>query len=384
MSLIKSIDELPDVSFIGDITLDDVRAQMIADYRAKYEELTGTASELPADDKNRLLLGVCAMQIYQGFRFIEQTGKMNLLKYASGAFLDNLGALKNVKRNENAKSTVTIRFTKDNSVLQNEIVIPAKTRVTTEDYEVFWETPDIEVTIPAGRLYIDVDCTCTEDGSFSNGFEYGEIAVLADTVAFIRSVGNVNTSSGGADYENDDAFRLRILNAPSGYSTAGAADSYCYFIKQLDPQIADVAVEPGENDGELTAYILTYSGVLTADQITAIQALVDNADFRPLTDKVTVAAATSITYGVDLLYYVSKKNESKLTSIRMAVEKAVDEFIAAQSVSLGKNVNPSVLIQKVMNAGACRVHLNSPSFAQVNSHQYAMETYRITQYMGLE
>ena len=357
---------------------------MIADYREKYEELTGAAPELPADDKNRLLLGVCAMQIYQGFQYIEQTGKMNLLKYASGAFLDNLGALKNVKRNENAKSTVAIRFTKDNSVLQNEIVIPAKTRVTTEDYEVFWATPDVDVTIPAGRIYLDVDCTCTEDGSFSNGFEYGEIAVLADTVAFIRSVENVNTSSGGADYENDDAFRLRVLNAPSGYSTAGAADSYCYFIKQLDPQIADVAVEQGENDGELTAYILTYSHGMTADQITAIQTLVDNADFRPLTDKVTVAAATYITYGVDLLYYVSRKNESKLTSIRMAVEKAVDEFIAAQSVSLGKNVNPSVLIQKVMNAGACRVHLNSPSFAQVNPHKYAMNTYRITQYMGLE
>ncbi len=384
MSLIKSIDELPDVSFIGDITLDDVRAQMVADYREKYEELTGTAPELPADDKNRLLLGVCAMQIYQGFRFIEQTGRMNLLKYASGAFLDNLGALKNLKRNENAKSTVTIRFNKDNSVLQNEIVIPARTRVTTEDYEVFWETPDIEVTIPAGRLYIDVDCTCTEDGSFSNGFEYGEIAVLADTVAFIRSIGNTNASAGGADYESDDAFRLRILNAPSGYSTAGAADSYCYFIKQLDSQIADVAVEAGENDGELTAYILTYSGAPTADQITAIQALIDNADFRPLTDKVTVAAATYITYGVDLLYYVSRKNESKLTSIRMAVEKAVDEFIAAQSVSLGKNVNPSALIQKVMNAGACRVQLNAPSFAQTNSHQFAMNTYRLTQYMGLE
>ena len=42
MGIIKSIDELPEVSFIGSISLEEVRAQMIADYCEKHEELTGT------------------------------------------------------------------------------------------------------------------------------------------------------------------------------------------------------------------------------------------------------------------------------------------------------------------------------------------------------
>ena len=57
MGIIKSPDELPEVSFIGDISLEEVRAQMVADYCEKYEELTGSTTELPADDKNRVLLG---------------------------------------------------------------------------------------------------------------------------------------------------------------------------------------------------------------------------------------------------------------------------------------------------------------------------------------
>lgn len=384
MGLIKSPDELPEVSFIGDLTLEEVRAQMVADYSEKYEELTGITPELPADDRNRVLLGVCALQIYQGYKFIEQAGRMNLLKYATGESLDNLAALKNVKRGENSKSTVTIRFVKHSDFVRNDITVPRLTRVAAENHEIYWMTPNIDVTIPAGRTYIDIDCTCTEDGSFSNGFEINEINRLVDSVPFLMYVNNITVSKGGSDYENDDALRLRILNAPSGFSAAGSADSYRYCIQQLDSQIADVSIQEGENDGELTAYILTKSGRATEEQVASFQALIDNADFRPLTDKVTVESATPVTYGIDVKYYIAKKDASKVTTIRMAIEDAIDEFAANQENELGKDINPSVLIQAVMNAGACRVILSAPTYMQVGETNYSFKTYRTTQYMGLE
>lgn len=387
MGIIKSPDELPEVSFIGDISLEEVRAQMVADYCEKYEELTGNTTELPADDKNRVLLGVCALQIFQGFKYIEQTGRMNLLKYARGEFLDNLAALKNVVRGENAKSTVTIRFDKDPDFIRNDITVPRMTRVAARDHDIYWITPDIDVTIPAGRSSIDIDCTCTEDGSFSNGFEYGEITRLIDSVPFLHQqdpVCNISTSKGGNDYENDDDLRKRVLNAPSGYSAAGSADSYKYCIMQLDPQIVDVTIAQGENDGELTAYVLTKSGRATNDQIATIQARIDDAEFRPLTDKVTVESAEPVYYSVSILYYIAKKNESKITTIRMAIEDAIDAFISEQSLEIGKDVNASSLVQKVMNAGACRVVVNQPVFQQVGNSNFAFLTARSAQYMGLE
>ncbi len=170
----------------------------------------------------------------------------------------------------------------------------------------------------------------------------------------------------------------------NGPFSAGAADSYRYCIKQLDDQIADVYVENGENDGEVTAYILTKSGQPSVDQVAAYQDLVDNADFKPLTDSVTVAAATPSPYGISIKYYISKKNASKVTSIKTAVEDAIDKFIAEQKSELGKDINPSALIQSVMNAGACRLIVDLPSFIEVDDNEFSMLTTRITQYMGLE
>ena len=38
--LINEIANLPDVSFIDNITLDDVQAGLVADYEKKYKEIT--------------------------------------------------------------------------------------------------------------------------------------------------------------------------------------------------------------------------------------------------------------------------------------------------------------------------------------------------------
>ena len=40
MALIDEIANLPDVSFIDGVTLDDIQQQMVQDYLDKYEELT--------------------------------------------------------------------------------------------------------------------------------------------------------------------------------------------------------------------------------------------------------------------------------------------------------------------------------------------------------
>ena len=68
----------------------------------------------------------------------------------------------------------------------------------------------------------------------------------------------------------------------------------------------------------------------------------------------------------------------------MAIEDAIDKFVANQEKELGKDINPSALIQAVMNAGACRVVVNAPNYTQVGDTDYAFLTHKVQQYMGLE
>ena len=56
-----------------------------------------------------LLLSTCAYYIIQGYMFLDDAGKMNLLKYSRGDYQENLGVLKRISRNPARKSTTTIR-----------------------------------------------------------------------------------------------------------------------------------------------------------------------------------------------------------------------------------------------------------------------------------
>lgn len=383
MSAIKTIDELPDVSFIEDVSLENIRSQLVDDYCKKHKELTGKSPDMPADDINRLILGACALQIYQGFQFIERAGKMNLLKYSYGEYLDNLAALKNLTRKKSAPSTVTIRFARTGD-LTLQLKIPAGTRVTTANYDVYWTTPEFEdVILPARKSYVDIVCTCSEPGAFSNGYEIGEIKVLMDSLQNISEAINITVSSYGTDDESDEDFKQRILLSPSGYSTAGTADSYAYFIKNYDTRITDVHVQT-EDDAQVSIYLLSKSGLPTESQIKSIQSYIDNAEIRPLTDKVTVYSGVPQSYDVNLTYYISSSDKSKENTIKEAVETAVQEYIQVQNSKLGKDIDSSLLIQKVMNAGASRVVVNSPSYQEVDVKSFPTLNSSTVNYGGLE
>ena len=90
---IEQIERLPDVSFIDDdINLDGIQKQMLQDYQDKYMEETGEETVLDRGEPIALILYACSVQIYQMYMYVDRAGKQNLLKYAFGAFLDNLAA----------------------------------------------------------------------------------------------------------------------------------------------------------------------------------------------------------------------------------------------------------------------------------------------------
>ena len=74
--LINEIANLPDVSFIDNITLDDVQAGLVSDYEKKYKEITGKDLQLHRADPEMLKLYACSIQLYQMFLLIDKGGKM--------------------------------------------------------------------------------------------------------------------------------------------------------------------------------------------------------------------------------------------------------------------------------------------------------------------
>ena len=83
---------------------------------------------------------------------------------------------------------------------------------------------------------------------------------------------------------------------------------------------------------------------------------------RPLTDRVVVRAPAVREDDVNMTYYIPSLNKSVGTAIQADVDTAVAIYNTWQTDKIGRDINPSYLIQKVMEAGAKRVVVESPVF----------------------
>ena len=79
--ILNTIDNLPDISFIDGLTLENIQSQMLSDFVAKYQEITGKKIQLSKSDPNRIIMLGCAQLIYQGLQNIDKGGKMNFLTF---------------------------------------------------------------------------------------------------------------------------------------------------------------------------------------------------------------------------------------------------------------------------------------------------------------
>ena len=110
-------------------------------------------------------------------------------------------------------------------------------------------------------------------------------------------------------------------------------------------------------------YVLMDDGTIATTEIkNAVLAACNDDTVRPLTDKVAVKDPQKVSYNITFTYYVPKDSSLSSTEIKAAVDKAVAEFVAWQCGKLGRDINPSVLIGKLMQTGIKRVALTSPVF----------------------
>lgn len=378
--ILTPIDSLPDVSFIDDTTLEDVITEMINDFQTKHVELTGTNITLAKADPNRLILNACAIQIYQGFQYIDRAGKQDLLKYSYGTFLDNLGALKGVTRNTAKPASVKVRFTLSEARL-SAIAIPSGTRVAAG--QVYFESTEYN-EIPAGDTTVDVLMKCTQDGKAGNDFLIGEITTLVDPIGYVFSIMNTTVSSGGSEIESDESYAERIFLAPSSYSTAGPDEAYEYWAKTFSQEIADVEVTSPSACAIDIRFILQNGELPNATAIEGLQDFFNDKKIRPLTDFVTVSAPDVVEYSISVTYYINKSDISKAAVIQTKVNEAVQSYIAWQNIKIGRDINPSELVKRMMAAGAKRVEVTTPVYTAITNISVASLTTQSIIYGGIE
>lgn len=360
----SAIQKAPDISFIDDATIEDLRGQLVSDYEEYMSKATGQTVTLPRSSPHRGILYAAALQIYQAFQYIDRAGKQNLLKYSYSDFLDNLGLLKGVTRKPATAATTTLRFTVS-AIRKVATAVPQGTRVST-DGSVYFQTTEY-AEIAAGDTTVDVPAICTEPGSQGNALTIGELSTMVDPLPYVAAVSNTTVTEGGADLESDEDLAERIYLAPGAYSVAGPEDAYLYHAKMFSTAIGDVVATSDPEGGKVyIAFIMADGTAPGEEMITGLQDYLSAKTIRPMTDLVSVAAPEEIAYTINLTYYINRSDSSRAVAIQAAVEQAVADYRTWQR-TIGRDINPSKLVAMVMAAGAKRVIVTSPTYTTVDA-----------------
>ena len=365
--MIKELEILPDVSFIGNTTLESIEAELKSDYEKKYNEITGENLVLARSDPATLILYACAVQFFQGFKYIDKAGKMDLLKYTYGDYLDHAAAMKGIAREQAKPARTMVRFTLS-GLRPDTVEIPQGTQVT--DGEIYFETEQY-AEIKAGEEKADVECVCLTSGIEGNDLQSGEINTLVNPIPYVASVANTEKTAGGVDIEDDDSMKERVYIAPSKYSVAGPEDAYRYWVKTYNSSISDVLVKSDNPVEVIIEFIMENGELPTEGIIQGLQIYLADEQIRPLTDKVTVKAPDTVDYKLDVKYYINSSYLKRADTIKANVAAAVEQYIIWQRSKIGRDINPSQLIQMMVSAGAKRVEVKLPVFQVIGATNVA-------------
>ena len=360
---IEEIKDLPDVSFIDNLSLEEVKNILIEEFKKEYENITGKEAVMERSDPMRVLISAQAVLDMQLLSFIDRCGKMNLLKYAQGDFLDHMGAFKNRERKEAQNASVMVRFSVADPRSEAE-PIPQGTMVTA-DQKVFFETAEY-AEIPAGESSIEILCSATTAGREGNDYEKGEITTLVTPTGFISEVSNTTKSNGGTDRESDEDYAEGIFRAPDKYSVAGPEPAWISLVKDFDSNVEDVYPDTVPGSGVVQITILMKHGrIPESTELQSIHDYLIRPDIHTLCTLVEVKPPEQVNYEISLTYYIGESSKSRITEICQNAEQAVGAYTEWQDSRVGRDINPDELLVMLKQAGAKRVVITSPVFCQV-------------------
>lgn len=354
----------PDIDFVETDT-ETIESNLIALYEELVRQVPGREryKVYPASPE-RLFISWIAAVIVQQRVLINETAKKNVPRYADGEYLDSLAELfKDLERLPASPASAMFRFYISEAQTQS-IIIPKGTRISFDGAILFATTENLE--IKAGSTYGDVEGECTTTGTVGNNLAAGQVKEIVDLYDYYQKAENITATSGGAEEEDDNSYYERMRESMESFSTAGPINGYIYFTKSVSAAVADVAVTSPEACMVDVRVLLQDGQQATEAVLKEIEDALNASDVRPLTDKVTVSVPETVPFDVDVTFYIPQPNAASATIIETAARQAVKDYISWQTSKMGRDINPSYLTAKLMEAGVKRVEVRKPVYTAVN------------------
>jgi len=271
----------------------------------------------------------------------KETVKQSLIATATGADLDVLGAGVGVFRDKGEFPYAKFLF-KLLAPAVSDRIIPAGTVLNDDDDTVTAQVVK-NVIIPAGEIEA---VGVVELEEYVKESEIKTENIVTE-LSFTFEAKQLEPFANGKEVENDERFRVRIIESFSAISTAGAEESYKYHAFNADSRIKDVAVID-ERVLEVDVYVASIDDNVDELMLSRVKEALNAKKVRPLNDKVTVHPAIlkniNITATIELFDLLRQKE----------IEEQVRKNLL-KTFYIGENFTRSDLIRRLHIDGVYRV-----------------------------
>ncbi|MBE8578703.1 baseplate J/gp47 family protein [Vibrio sp. OPT18] len=302
---------------------------------------------------------------------INHEGQQNLIAFAKGAKLDNLGALVDCERLDPTSASSDFLFTFKPE--HRGFSVPKGFSVLARDGKTIFITLEEHVIAP-GTLTQSLILYAQHVGPEANGFMAGEIAQISKPMTEIVSAVNVTISVGGSYKESDESYSERIYLAPSGFSSAGPYDAYEYFARSAHPGIARVKVLSPEPN-HIDIYVRMRDDSIPSKAILdTVEAYCSAQKRRPIGDLVKAKAAEPYHVNTTMNLQIYSNMQSMATSTVSAARSKIDALTGSWQMQLGRDVVPESLTSEAQVMQAVYLATTPLEFKAIAQYQYPVIT----------
>ena len=373
------------ITFDGDTILkSDYRNEIIDMYiQSNYDGLT-KITDFSVGSEAYHLSDIMAVLMLEKREDTDNNYRMSMIHYAEGEFLDNFGDRAGVHREQSSPSVGEVTFTLKNPS-SDVVTIPADTVVATDDAISFILTDDVNIypgdTVGVGEVL------CEQDGEFTNVLPGTVNIIISDLDINGLSVTNEDYFYDGADIEEDDDYRARILNAPGNVPCG----SLTWFgnVAMNDERVAssvhDVIVR--KNVASYDEDIVMYYRALNESAEQDLINLFNEPEFDIVGinmafvqgDAVTVLPATTTVGGdsVEYLFAIVLDEDFVFEDVAADVEAGIIEFNSNSSLS---NIfSPDSLVvdlEDIDGVFRCRIvehNITNDTYSEVTDNNYSVQ-----------
>lgn len=304
-----------------------------------FLEKTGQALDPGCDLAVRMY--AAAAQLETLYQYADWSRRQAFPQTADGTYLDYHGQMRDLTRRAAQKATGTVRILLSEQQPVDLTFTAGMRLLAANDMEF---TLDEGFVMPAGQTLYMAQVTAEQTGPSGNLPATTRLMFMSGP-ACVQSVSAVQSFTGGADAETDEAFRERIVRSCRPGSN-GVNAAYYRAMALSVPGIVACSVI-GCARGALTIDIIAAdeSGVPTQEQLTQITQLVQ--DRTEVGIDLNVSAPTEVPLNVEVQLRCA--DGVPFDDAKIAAKQLVRHYFTGRL--LGTQIYPSALSHRIFNTG---------------------------------